>query len=177
MLSVQQCVCSVQQLNVTQSECATFAQLDYTAVLLTAGGDDCQFCVWDVRTFDCGPHTKDKRWDSIPAIASMVCGMPGRGCQLPCVQDVRKHVSRAERLISNAYSTHTRSTLRCVASAVFVALCLLYVCRTHQMGVCSIQSHPLLQHTLYTGRYCNCVGMYLCTLSCALNGCTCPSYW
>lgn len=38
---------------------------------------------------------------------------------------------------------------------------LLYVCRTHQMGVCSIQSHPLLQHTLYTGRYCNCVGMYV----------------
>lgn len=70
VLSVQQCVCSVQQLNVTQSECATFAQLDYPAVLLTAGGDDCQFCVWDVRTFDCGPHTKDKRWDSIPAIAS-----------------------------------------------------------------------------------------------------------
>lgn len=27
------------------------------------------------------------------------------------------------------------------------------------MGVCSIQSHPLLQHTLYTGRYCNYVGI------------------
>ena len=31
-------------------------------MLSTAGGDDCQFCVWDLRAFDCGPHTRDKRY-------------------------------------------------------------------------------------------------------------------
>ena len=69
------------------------------------------------------------------------------------------------------------SVLRRVAgwltNAVYVVLYLMHACRTHQMGVCSIQSHPLIQHTLYTGRYCNCVAMYLHNMCIFL----CTEWW
>ena len=55
ILSIELPICNIQWKESAQSE---------SAVLLITGGEDNQLWgVGDAQTFDCGPHTKDKRWE------------------------------------------------------------------------------------------------------------------
>ena len=57
LLSIELPICNIQWKKSAQSE---------SAVLPTTGGEDNQFCgVGDAQAFDCGPHTKDKRWECL----------------------------------------------------------------------------------------------------------------
>ena len=64
LLSIELPVCNIQWKKLAQRE---------SAVLLTTGDEDNQFCggVGDAQAFDCGPHTKDKRWELVSAACRM----------------------------------------------------------------------------------------------------------
>ena len=59
LLSIELPICNMQWTKSAQSE---------SAVLLTTVGEDNQFCGRDAQTFDCVPHTKDKRWNCLVKI-------------------------------------------------------------------------------------------------------------
>ena len=63
LLSIELPICNMQWKKSAQSE---------SAVLLTTGGEDNQFCggVGDAQTLDCGPHKKDIWWECLLAYTS-----------------------------------------------------------------------------------------------------------